>query len=272
MDIEVPNTDPVLDPPYAGHLATRHFATQLEAAREIATYWSHLLKRAIAEASKREVEDLVLVAGFFRNGLVAYDSCVACLDVGAVAGAHISLRALWEAELYTKWIVHAGKRRWGKQAYVADLRRERDWYRRVTPGTSENARYVSAWKETFDSSPPSHPTLLAEAPARLQEIDGLLGSSSYREINSWFDAARGAKPYEPDWYKPGPDAPTSIGDIATKLDRSAEYLLLYNLLSHLVCTPIRRGTLRTVTWLLKGGRSGGTSAGDGRAAPVYGPV
>jgi hypothetical protein len=232
MDIEVPNTDPVLDPPYASHLARTHFRTQLEVGREIADYWSQLLKRAIAEASKGEVQDLVLVAGYIRNGLVAFDGCLVCLDAGAVAGAHISLRALWEAELNTKWILHAGKERWGKQAYVADLRRERDWYRRVIPGTDENARYVGAWKDTFDTSPPTHAALLAEAPGRVQEIDGLLVSSSYKKINSWFDAMRGPKPYEPDWYKPGPDAPTSIGDIATKLDRSAEYMLLYNLLSH----------------------------------------
>jgi hypothetical protein len=234
MALEVPNVDAVLDPPYAKYVVERHFLDHLAAARNLADYWADLLQRSIAVSSKTGAEeDLVVIAGFFRNGLKAYDGTLVCLESGAVGAAHVTLRALWEAELYTKWILKSGKERWGRQAYVADLRREREWNNRIIPGTAEAKNYESKWQGTFGSPPPQPSArMAAAAPARVAEIDALLALDKFKEINEWFDAARGARPWDRDWYKPGPGAPASIGDIAEKLDRSAEYLILYGSLSH----------------------------------------
>src|SRR6266853_738284 len=107
--IEVPNTDSILDPPWAEWVVETNFKSQLVSAREIAAYWADLLQRCFGEVRKatRSLDDVIVVAGFFRAGLKAYDGCLVCLEVGAGGAANMPLRSLWEAELYTKWIVKA---------------------------------------------------------------------------------------------------------------------------------------------------------------------
>jgi hypothetical protein len=126
----------------------------------------------------------------------------------------------------------AGKDRWGKQAYVSDLRLERSWNRRLVPGTDEAKRYETAWRDTFTREPPFSAEAIANAPLRVAEIDRLLGLPSYKPINDWFDTARGGRAWDVEWYKPGPDAPMSVFDMAGKLDRTADYLTIYTSLSH----------------------------------------
>lgn len=234
MPIETPNTHAVLDPRYAQAIATQHFAIQLGAAREMAAYWGDLLQRSFASSAKTggSVPDLVAIAGMFRSGLIAYDACIALLEVGAIAGVQIPLRSLWNAELYAKWILSQGKDRWGKQLYVADLRLEREWTLRMVPGTPQQDAYKNAWQTTFGADPDLAPEKTASFVERVKDLDALLVSDNYKETNAWFVARRGKQAFEPDWYKPGPDAPTSIRDMALRLGRPSEYSVVFVALSH----------------------------------------
>ena len=230
---EFPNVDPILDPKYAGAVAAKHFSAQLSTARDLAGYWSNLLKRCFASADKSSVQDLVLILGFFRNGLKAFDGCLVCLDVGAVGAAQFAIRSLWEAELFAKWILSNDRLRWSRQAYVADLRIEREWALRVVEGTAQSSSHEASWRETFGKEAPSaSPEVRSAAPARIKELNQMLTRPVYAEIYGWFDSFRGSRPFEPDWYKPGPDAPKTVGEMTKKLGRSAEYAMLYSLLSY----------------------------------------
>lgn len=232
MAIEVPNTDPVLDPAYAKAEARRHFEEQLVVARSMTDYGSQLLKRLFVTSSRGAVPDLISIGLLLRQGLTALDGAVLCMEHGAIDSGHAHARSLLEADLYLEWVLTNGKERWGRQLYVANLRQEREWNRRVIPGTVEQLQLEHAWRTSWQHGPTTSPDTVRTANDRVKEIDELLDTDPYREINGWFDTARGKRPYEPDWYKPGPNAPKSIADIADKLSRRAEYLVLYKVFSY----------------------------------------
>ena len=242
MAFETPNTDPILDPRYGAAEAKRHFSTQLAVARDMADYGAQLLKRVFATCGRDKIEDLVVIAALFRQALVSFDACVLCLENGAVDASNVHARGLLETDLYLEWILTQGKERWGRQLYVANLRQERDWDRRVIPGTAENAIFASAWRDTIGKPFVVDPVI--EAGARKQEaaINAILEKPAYHAINTSFDKARGTRPYEPEWYKPGPDAPRSIAHIADMLGRKAHYATLYSVFSgHVHGTRTKNG-------------------------------
>jgi len=193
----------------------------------MAEYGSRLLMRAMPR-TKNSVPDWVVVGTLFRQVVATLDAFALCLENGAVDAAHVHARGLFEARLFLEWVLTKGKERWGRQLYVATLREKLSWANRIVLGTSENAGYVEAWMESYGKAPPSSPAIEAQAKKSVAEINALLDSPPYREINRWFE--KHAKPgRETDWYRPGDGAPTSIWAMARALKRRPDYLLYKHL-------------------------------------------
>lgn len=226
-----PNTDWVLDPPYARDEAWRVFRPQLEVAREITNFGSNLLKRPFAR-SQQEVSDLVVISVLFRQSLAALDGTVLCLENGAVHASKLHARALLEASLFIEWVLKKGKDRWGKQLYVWSIRQERHWVRRVIPGTDENRAFADSWREAFGEEWQGRPDIENSAKEQEAEIDALLLSDTYRVINDWFEAYNRNPGVEPDWFRPGPGGVGSLYKLAERLGRRAEYNTFYKSLSY----------------------------------------
>ncbi len=223
--VEHPNTDALLDPSYARDEAWRHFRPQLEVAREIAEYSSDLLKRAFASNKRSNVADLIVIAGLFRQALASFDGALLCLENGAVHAAQLQTRALWEASLFIEWILTQGKDRWGRQLYVYSIRQELAWVRRVIDGSPEHAAHAEAWRDAFGYEWEAPEKLATEMQEREREILNFLQSGPHRQINQYFENWN--RKGEPDWYKVGPDAPSSLYAMAVKVGRRAEYTTLY---------------------------------------------
>jgi hypothetical protein len=232
MAIEFPNTDPILDPAYAKAEARRHFANQITVARAITDYGAQLLKRLFITVGRGALPDLIAIGLLLRQGIAALDGAVLCMEHGAIGVGHIHARSLFEADLYLQWVLTHDTERWGRQLYVANLRQEREWARRLVPGTIEQHELTQAWQVAWQRTPSESPDIVNTARERIEEVDELLTSDPYQEINGWFDVARNKRPYDPDWFKPGPNAPTSISNMASRLDRQAEYLVLYKVFSY----------------------------------------
>jgi hypothetical protein len=228
-----PPTDYVLDPAHSSAEVRAHFAPQLAVARELAEYASALLKRLFVVHSRHSVPDLIVCTALFQQNLTAFDGCVLCLEHGAVDAGHILLRTQFETDLTIDWILKQGKERWARQYYVWNLRQEREWSRIGLAGSAERTKYESDWNTTFGKAPSISPDLAEAAQKRISDIESLLTSEYYAEINGWFETwCSSHRNREPNWHQPGPDAAASISDMAKKLGRHSEYSLVYRASSY----------------------------------------
>ena len=172
--IVFPNTDPLLDPAFASHEAQRCLPDQIALLQELRDHLRDLIKRAFGQ-HKDSVHDLVVIGGLSKQALVALDGLCICLEAGAAHAGHIQARAQWEATLFVEWILQNGRERWGRQYYVADIRRERNSTRRAIIGTPENAAYQELWRETYEKEPNEFSEeFVKKASEHLAEIDRIL--------------------------------------------------------------------------------------------------
>ena len=231
MQLEIPNTNPLLDPTYAVGMAQRHFSNQLAAARDIVRYGVALFPRLMSVAPET-VADLVLVTVVYKQALAALDAGVLCLENGAVYAGFSHGRSILEASLYVDWI-RKDKDRRGRQFYVANLRQDLLWIRRYLPGRREEKAYRATWEAQHGREKPPTQTEISNLRAGQRRILSMLGSKPYKAIDADFKTAlRGRAQLEPDWYRPGQHGAKSIYDMADKLGRLADYLLVYKYLSY----------------------------------------
>jgi hypothetical protein len=122
MAIEVPNTDPILDPAWAGAAVTGTFGAALSAFRELLRYAVQLLKRTLTTGPD-DVPHHLILSVLFRQAIATSDSACELIGVGACDAAHVQLRALMEAR-WGLMLAITDPKKWGTHLYVAS-RRER---------------------------------------------------------------------------------------------------------------------------------------------------
>jgi hypothetical protein len=234
--ISVPNVHVLYDPPFARAQVAEHFEPWLAVGREVLTYGADLLLRALGSAGE-SVPDLVIIGGLFRQALMASDGCLLSLEGGGVQQAFLHARGLTEASLSVQWVLHQDRNRWARQYYVSTIRQNRMWQLRALPGTPEASKSEAVWKQ-YGASPSEAVFDLDEVKRAVKESDDLLRHPEYRDINGWFEqyGLKGKPPkqrfQEPNWYQPGSGGATSIGDMARKLGRGAEYDSMYKYFSY----------------------------------------
>lgn len=222
------------------------FGPQLDVGRVIVDYGHQLFKRVFVSGGRQSVADLMATGALFRQTLAAYDGCLLCLREGAVDAAGVQLRVEFEASLGVYWILHSDsdRDRWGRQYYVYDVRQARHWNLCAVPNTPEPRDYMTACRESFGIVREFSPDMVAIATERVSNIERFLQSSPYRDINGWFDDLKKKRKREPEWYQSGPDAPSTLFDLARRLRRAAEYRALYRQLSYLSHASRRSGSLK----------------------------
>jgi hypothetical protein len=194
--------------------------------QELRDHLRDLIKRAFTE-HKESFHDLIIIASLSKQALVALDGLCVCLEAGAAHAAHIQARAQWEATLFVEWALKNGAERWGRQFYIADIRRERASTLRAIPGTAENRAYQELWRETYEKEPHAFSDeFVQKASEHIVEIDRVLARPVYSSINPLFEEWVRRKGREPDWwFQPG--GPKSIYGMADSLARRTEYVILY---------------------------------------------
>jgi hypothetical protein len=142
-------------------------------------------------------------------------------------------RALLEGGLGLEWVLRRGKDRWARQFYVGSLRQELEWARRSIPERPEHAEMRTIWAQLgYDRE--KQDLLARQSRDREAQIERLLGSKAYSEINSTFEALKRKKKREPPWYLPGPGGVRTIYHMAKDLDRLPEYAVFYRYASYFV--------------------------------------
>lgn len=217
----------ILDRNAAVQAIKEHFSETTELTQELANYGSNLITRCFA-SSKRTLTDIVVLGGLLKQVIAMLDAVEILVSQGAVYAAHVPARVLFEAYLYIQWILREDHERRARQYYAWQIRQERMWARRVTPGTDEHKGF-SKILETFDFPQDGAPTEV-EVTKRISEIDELLATEKYKDINAEFEKLRRGR-HDPPWYKPS--GPSSLADMAERLGLRGQYELFYAQLSQI---------------------------------------
>lgn len=220
----------ILDREEPAEFLQRKAAPQLGTLQEIVDYGPPLLKRCLRE-SEPQAEDVVLLSVLLRQAIAMGDAIHLQLDNGAIYAANLPLRSLFEATLSMEWILTQGKQRWGRQFYVAELRKRLHANQSAVAGTSE----ADELRELLEENYPGILDRLAQDDIQeavekdVENVEDMLEMDIYRDINEQFEDhwKRKKRGWEPRWYEPG-DGPSSIRAMAYELGHDAKYEILYS--------------------------------------------
>jgi hypothetical protein len=213
----------------ASNLITQHFKREADTLRGLVDYGTHLLPRCM-QSSDRAFADLVVLPILLRHAVAMLDGAAVLLENGCVFASYLQLRCVFETSVYLRWILRDEAERRARAFYTQHLRRKLLWIHRATEGSPEQHSYL---QDLGDLSLPLD--FLRNAPAgeidkQRTEIEELLASDTYRDLNKAFLSRRGKRQYDPDWYEvvhPSGRA-VSIRTLAKEVERLAAYRLIYD--------------------------------------------
>ena len=215
----------ILNREEAQGLAHDHFSPQLALLRDLANYGSNLVIRAY-ESSPRKEEDVVICGVLLKQIVAMLDAVEVLLSAGVAQASFLPARAAFEASLYMDWILLGDSERKARCYLVANYRDERKWASRAIHGTPEEVDFTAITKPLGVDIHAERPSLLAEAKARLAEVDRVLAQAGLAAINAEFDLSRkGKRKIEVEWYVL--TGKGSIRQIADAVKRLPEYEMFY---------------------------------------------
>lgn len=206
-------------------VAELHFARQTALLRDLANYGSNLVVRAFDSSPKRMAE--VVTCGVLLKQVVAMvDAAEILLSAGCGHAAFLPARTAFEASIYVDWILMADSEHRATRYIVGNYRDERLWAKRTIPGTIEEQAMSRVTAMLGFNVHTNHPTLATQAKNHLGEVDRILAQLDLRPIDKEFDAARGNRKHDPEWYEL--DGISSIRQLAIKVSRQPEYEFFYS--------------------------------------------
>ena len=231
---EGPPDEPILDRGYPSRRIANDLEPHVAYLAELVDYGVQFMKRALA-SSARDVPAVVILPVLLRQALAFADAVYIHLRAGAVYSSVPDLRSLFEATLSMEWILVGPPSRrvptdewvsnWTRQFYVAELRAERVWTRRCVPGTHDHAVFRKAAPK-LAADLVSKPAVVQGARDRLKEIQRHIRSRPLlRAANQRLGPLAKKLGREPEWYRPA--GPSSLRQMAQRLERDAEYEVLY---------------------------------------------
>jgi hypothetical protein len=234
----------ILDRENPREFLDRSFGPQLALMEEIVNYGTNLIIRAMP-SGRKELHDLILLSFWLRHFVAMLDSTHCLLAQGAVGGARVCLRAVFEASLALRWALKTDTELRCRYFYVWHLRRQGDHARKFIPHTAEHRRFAVGMGATL--KPDDWKKGKEEAIERLTSIRRALRRKEFKMLNREFVAARGKRDFDKPWYYP--TGPRSLAQLAKMLDAQGLYDILYSELSEIAhsqaigdSVQIRRGS------------------------------
>ena len=192
--------------------------------RELVDYGVDLIDRCGQAGGS--LSDLVVTGHFFKHAVSMLDSVEILLSRGAVFASGVSARSMLEAYMYLGWLLNADTDNRARHFYVRHLRQQREWARRVIPGTDESKRFQTHLNTMSDMKDPAKCAVIeVEGGKQDAELTNVLTNADNKPINDQFDNMK-TRSFDVPWYRP--TGPQSIGDIAKKLSLESEYTFFYS--------------------------------------------
>jgi hypothetical protein len=225
-----------------GH-AQEHFAPQLALLRDLANYGSNLIVRAFASSPKK-LEDVVICGVLLKQVVAMIDAVEVLLSAGVAQAAFLPARAAFEAGLYMDWMLVGDSEHKAKCYFVSNYRDERKWASIAINGTPEAHNFAQVMAQHNIDLHANRPTLLGEATSHLAEVNRILAQAEFAPIDAEFDQRKnnGKRKREVEWYVL--TGMNSIRQIASAVDRLAEYEMFYGKGSRITHTASYKGHIR----------------------------
>lgn len=219
----------VLDRGFYPLIVKKHYSETIDLLKEITNYGARLIVRCFS-LSQRKLPDIVVIANLLKQAITFLDSIEILASHGAVTSAALPLRSLFEVRLYTKWILKADTEYRSRAYYVWHLRKTIEVNNWAIEGINEKTRLKELLRKNQRGSVVEKASSLEnEAIKQNLRINDLLKSEHYREINDLYESAGKRKRA---WYSIN-KGPSSLREIAKKLDLEDEYAIAYSKFSRI---------------------------------------
>jgi hypothetical protein len=233
------------------------YGAQLHLLTQMTNYASNLIPRAF-QTSEKKLRDMIVCFTFLKQIAAMLDAIDVLARAGAITAAFVPARVAFEAALYLEWMLVADGEKKASYYYVANVRAERLWGKRVITGSPEASAFIEDMKQLGVDLYSNRSELETEALKLVAEADAILAQPELSAANADFEkyvAARTKKgkkpPYEPEWYKVL--GKTSVRSIASELRRLPDYIVYYGKGSRVAHSSSTKDHLRFVA---KGGAVG----------------
>lgn len=203
-----------------------HLQTQMALLRDLSDYGSNLVLRAFF-SSKTDMASIVVCCVFLKQIVAMVDAVEVLLREGCGLAAVLPARAAFEASLYLHYVLEADSDLRASRYYVANVRNDQNWAKKLIPGTPEakalNELAKELGVEEFDDADEK----FAAASKQFEDTQENLAQPGLKEIDDEFTAARKKRPYDVEWYTLGGGI-SSVRKLAIHLGRLPEYETFYS--------------------------------------------
>lgn len=215
----------ILNRDEATSVATTHFSKQTALLKDLANYGSNLVIRAFDSSPKGMAE--VIVCGVLLKQVAAMvDATDVLLSAGCCQAAFLPARTAFEASVYIDFMLSGDSELRATRYYVGNLRDQKVWAARATPGTVEALGFDPISKQLGIDLHARNPQLASVAATNTAEVVRILAQPNLASIDQEFDAARGKSKRDRDWYEL--DGFKSIRAVAQDVGRLPEYDVFYS--------------------------------------------
>lgn len=206
--------------------AKQYFQDYIELLTDLVNYGSWLLPRAYDSSSKK-LADVIILGVLLKQVIAMTDSVGILISNGAVYPTSLNIRAAFEASIFIDWMLNGNSEEKANYYYVSNLRDQRLWASRIIKNTPEEQQFSTEVQELasyFDYN-----SLITQETAnnQLSEVNRILNQGSFKVVDDEFEKLRKKLKHEPVWYQTLAKPPT-LRQLAKEVDRSFEYLFLYN--------------------------------------------
>lgn len=221
---------PVLDRKTAPDDIQKYFSESLDLLREIINYGTNLIPRCYVSSKKGLLEYIVLFT-FLRQVVAMLDGFEILCHQGALYPSQLQVRAILEAWVNINWILKEDSENRAKYYYVWNLRQKRFWALSVIKGEGEYKEFkkVDSYNILDLEEAKAIETI---AKKQVSQIDSILNSNDFKDINNTFDKLRGKRNYDVAWYKIS--GISSVKAMADNIGKSEEYYVFYNMFSRVM--------------------------------------
>lgn len=220
--IERPH-DCILDRTWFPERVNQHFAENLELLRELVNYGTNLMPRCLA-SSPAKIDDVIVLVSMTKYAICLLDAIELQAAQSAVNAAFVSLRSLWEMELYLEWVLQRDTKRRATMYLVFELRQQRKWARAAIAGTEEN-RKLKADLDDCDLTVNIEKYDATAIAVEIRNIDGKLSTPECASVNEEFERREASGKRSLHWYCL--DGAENIRELARSVNREWEYVILY---------------------------------------------
>lgn len=231
MTLWLPETrayEPLLNRAEAVRNVETHLKGHLTVLGELVDYGTHLIPRCWS-SSPRGVRDMVTLPILLKQIVGMLDAGGELISKGCVDPAMLQLRSMFEASVYLDWILQSKSKTRARAYYVWNVRRQLRWINRGILDTPEYKAYRRDLQGLVVASSLEVPEKQHELTLDAKRVSDHLHSRENTAWNKRFEARRGGRPYDVDWYQVLFAKRRSLRFLAARVKRMPEYRAVYEL-------------------------------------------